>query len=226
MGKCPPAVGIDFAMDMTLPGLVSQRSISEGGRWIDVPDSRTWTDEKSLPRPQLQMVWPAERLGSPPEPKLPEGYVLRGYRPEDEAAYLALMAKAGFEGWDAARASALARDALPDGFFLIEHAAAHAVVATAVATHNPSELHPSGAELGWVAGDPAHKGKGLGLAVTAAVTALFIRRGYHDIYLKTDDWRLPALKIYLKLGFEPLFFTEGMEERWRDVRAQLSKATG
>jgi hypothetical protein len=27
---------------MTLPGLVSQRSILEGGRWIEVPDSRAW----------------------------------------------------------------------------------------------------------------------------------------------------------------------------------------
>ena len=37
-----PAIGIDQALDMTLPGLVSQRSISAGGEWIDVPDSRAW----------------------------------------------------------------------------------------------------------------------------------------------------------------------------------------
>jgi hypothetical protein len=27
---------------MTLPGLFSERSIAEGGRWVDVPDSRAW----------------------------------------------------------------------------------------------------------------------------------------------------------------------------------------
>jgi len=37
---CP--IGIHEAMDMTLPGLVSQQSIREGRRWMDVPDSRTW----------------------------------------------------------------------------------------------------------------------------------------------------------------------------------------
>jgi predicted dehydrogenase len=37
---CP--IGIHEAMDMTLPGLVSQASIAAGGAWIDVPDSRTW----------------------------------------------------------------------------------------------------------------------------------------------------------------------------------------
>jgi len=37
-----PAVGIHRAMDMTLPGLVSQQSIVENGRWLPVPDSRDW----------------------------------------------------------------------------------------------------------------------------------------------------------------------------------------
>ena len=37
---CP--VGIHDAMDMTLPGLVSQASVAEGGAWMPVPDSREW----------------------------------------------------------------------------------------------------------------------------------------------------------------------------------------
>ncbi len=37
-----PRIGIHEAMDMTLPGLVSQQSIAQGGRWLPVPDSRTW----------------------------------------------------------------------------------------------------------------------------------------------------------------------------------------
>ncbi|MGQ9683052.1 MAG: Gfo/Idh/MocA family protein [Anaerolineae bacterium] len=38
----PPAIGIDEALDMTLPGLVSQESIAQGGAWLPVPDSRDW----------------------------------------------------------------------------------------------------------------------------------------------------------------------------------------
>ena len=38
---CP--IGIHEAMDMTLPGLISQESIVQGGAWLDVPDSRDWT---------------------------------------------------------------------------------------------------------------------------------------------------------------------------------------
>jgi predicted dehydrogenase len=41
-GRKEPTVGIDYAMDMTLPGLVSQESIRQGGAWLPVPDSREW----------------------------------------------------------------------------------------------------------------------------------------------------------------------------------------
>ncbi len=38
--KCP--IGIDEAMDMTLPGLVSQQSINHNSSWLEVPNSRDW----------------------------------------------------------------------------------------------------------------------------------------------------------------------------------------
>lgn len=41
-GEKPPAIDIHWAMDMTLPGLVSQESMRQGGAWLDVPDSRDW----------------------------------------------------------------------------------------------------------------------------------------------------------------------------------------
>lgn len=40
--KTPPPIGIHEAMDMTLPGLVSQESIVQGGVWLPVPDTRKW----------------------------------------------------------------------------------------------------------------------------------------------------------------------------------------
>jgi len=41
-GTRPCPVGIHEAMDMTLPGLISQLSIQQDGQWLDVPDSRAW----------------------------------------------------------------------------------------------------------------------------------------------------------------------------------------
>lgn len=40
--ETPTPLGIHEAMDMTLPGLVSQQSILQDSDWIDVPDSRGW----------------------------------------------------------------------------------------------------------------------------------------------------------------------------------------
>ena len=90
-----------------------------------------------------------------------------------------------------------------------------------MANHRPQEIHPFGGELGWVAGHPDHTGKGLGMAVCASVVRRLLQAGYKNIFLNTDDWRLPALSIYLRLGWIPLLYMADMEERWRDVCAKL-----
>lgn len=41
-GVRPAPIGLHESMDMTLPGLVSQQSILEDGKWMNVPDSRQW----------------------------------------------------------------------------------------------------------------------------------------------------------------------------------------
>ena len=38
----PSPIGVHEAMDMTLPGLISQQSIQQRGAWMEVPDSRQW----------------------------------------------------------------------------------------------------------------------------------------------------------------------------------------
>jgi predicted dehydrogenase len=41
-GEKAPPIGIHEAMDMTLPGLISQESIRRGGEWLPVPNTRDW----------------------------------------------------------------------------------------------------------------------------------------------------------------------------------------
>jgi mycothiol synthase len=52
---------------------------------------------------------------------------------------------------------------------------------------------------------------------------LLVERGYQDIYLLTDDFRLPALKTYLGLGWEPILFSSEMEARWQKIFAALDR---
>jgi len=172
---------------------------------------------------QLEMIWPAHLL----EAKLPvsvaSGYALRVARSGDEPAFFRLMALAGFADWNMEVLKPWLMKILPDGWFVVIHEQSGELVATTMATHNPSDLHPFGGELGWVAAHPSHTGKGLGLAVCAAVTARFLRAGYRNIYLKTDDFRLPAIKTYLKLGFVPfLEVAADHPGRWQTVCEKLN----
>ena len=41
------------------------------------------------------------------------------------------------------------------------------------------------------------------------------------VMLKSDDWRLGALKSYLKAGFQPVLFDVDMEKRWMDICNKL-----
>lgn len=174
------------------------------------------TDKK----PQLEMVWPESRLDEALTPRLAQGYALHVSDGGEPERHVRLMRAAGFENWSEERLQAALRLCLPGGFFLIKTADGD-VVATAMATHNPSDRHPFGGEIGWVASHPHHRGKGLGLAVSVAATRRFLDAGYRRIYLRTDDFRLPAVKTYLRLGYVPLLFEAGMEDRWRAVCRQI-----
>lgn len=171
---------------------------------------------------QLQMVWPADRLDSPPSVNVPAGYTLRTHQPGDENEFYKVMDLAGFKNWDDDTLRPWLKKMLPKGWFLIVHDASDEIVATAMATHNPTDMHPFGSELGWVAGHPEHTGKGLGMAVCAAVVRRQLQAGYENIYLLTDDPRLPAITVYLRLGWVPFLYAPDMEERWQAVCEQLN----
>ena len=59
------------------------------------------------------------------------------------------------------------------------------------------------------------------MAVCAAVVDRLLRAGYYNMRLNTDDWRLPAIHIYLKLGFVPFLRLPDMSDRWRAVCQQV-----
>ncbi len=165
---------------------------------------------------QLEMIYPENRLASPPAVRMAEGYVLRQYRPEDLEAYCALMAAAGFKGWDREKVEGIVYSyQLPQGFFLAEHRDTGALAATAMSSHTPSRRHPGGGQLSWVAAHPDHRGKHLGRAVTVAALRRHISAGYRRIFLSTGEGRLPAVKTYLRVGYEPFLFAPDMPERWR-----------
>ena len=65
--------------------------------------------------------------------------------------------------------------------------------------------------------------QGLGAGKKIALAALYALRdrGYKSALLSTDDNRIPAIGLYLSLGFKPLYTHESHKERWEHVLKTL-----
>jgi GNAT superfamily N-acetyltransferase len=82
----------------------------------------------------------------------------------------------------------------------------------------------TGREIGqihWVALVPAARGQGLAKPMVGAACALLYQRGYREACLETNTRRIPALNLYLALGFEPFVRSEAERQAWRRVASRL-----
>lgn len=66
------------------------------------------------------------------------------------------------------------------------------------------------------------RGMGGGMAVSHAGVEYFRAHGIRKAYLRTDDFRLSAIKIYLALGYRPYLTEEDMPERWQRIMENLT----
>jgi ribosomal protein S18 acetylase RimI-like enzyme len=111
---------------------------------------------------------------------------------------------------------------LEGGFFGVENHDSGLLVSSCIAGRTGLwKAHPETGSLGWLVTDPAHSGRGLATTLVTAVMNRLNAEGYEDVYLSTEDERLTAIHIYLKLGWEPLLYSVGMEDRWRRIRQQI-----
>jgi mycothiol synthase len=154
-------------------------------------------------------------------PPVPEGYRLRQFRAGDEKTYDDLFHLA-FE--DEGRFPETLDRALKGGFFVVEHLPSSDLVASCVALKGSSSpRHPEAGQVGWLVTDPSHTGKGLGTIVSASVTNHLAWHGYQRPFLGTEDFRIAAISIYLKLGWDPYIYMDDMVIRWRAIFAQLGR---
>ena len=69
--------------------------------------------------------------------------------------------------------------------------------------------------------DPDYQGRGLGRVITLLALRRLQERGFHEALVETEDFRLPALRLYLSLGFKPLERHRADAGRWKKVVQQL-----
>ena len=170
--------------------------------------------------PQLRMVFP-ESLSLPEHVMLPKGFKCREYRDEDKNKWLNLMTKNGQLGhWDIARLEHILLDqpVYSSQYFVF---IGNKLVAFAVA-YIKSKNEMQCYEIGWIATDPNYSRKGLGAHVIVRAIRNARARKQNDVFLLTDDFRIPAISLYLKIGFRPSrLYGEATVARWKNIVNQL-----
>lgn len=156
----------------------------------------------------------------PPVPPPKGGYMLRPAKPADRVSYSQAFQTAFDEP---APFNELMRKMLPRGFLVVEHLPTGAVVAGSTAGVFPTDQHPDGHSLQWVVAHEEHRATGSGQATIAAATKVLAESAPRYSYLSTDDFRLSAINIYLKLGWKPLLFQDGQIQRWSKVFNNLGR---
>ena len=65
---------------------------------------------------------------------------------------------------------------------------------------------------------PEFRGLGIGGILSELTEYVFKKEGMQTATLKTDDWRIPAIKTYLKIGYKPDLVSEpDYKERWDKI---------
>lgn len=169
---------------------------------------------------QLRMVRPD--LDNLPKLELPPGYDMRTYQKGDEVHWANIISDS-FGGKQ--RTAEDTRNEItgqerfvPDGFYFATHDGTP--VGTACAWRQTVDE----TEVGYVhmvGVASAHTGHKLGKWVSLAVLIYFRDHGFRCAMLDTDDFRIPAIKTYLNLGFVPVYIEDEQPKRWQAIFEKL-----
>jgi mycothiol synthase len=181
--------------------------------------------------PQLLMRLPA-LSDLPPARSLSPGFVVRLAVPADYGQLAELLAEAYGDTWDAERvAGEFSLDNGVEAIYLVASVFGQGgpegrlppgeIVATAAARYLP-DRYPNAGYVHYVGVRVSERGKRLGEVVTRRVLVHFADAGLDQAVLETDDFRLPAVRTYLRLGFVPEPRAPGDAVRWSKVLRNVS----
>jgi mycothiol synthase len=170
--------------------------------------------------PQLRLE--KDDLDNVPLIPVPDGYRLRTYREGDEVGIARIYAASNL-------CYGIVEDVLenmirqpcftPERLFVVEYAGK--LVGTAAAWIESG--NPGVGYLHMVGTLPEHRGRRLGAILTVAAIGYSRNEGFMRQQVATDDWREPALRLYLDLGYYPLITDETHPARWEAVARKLGR---
>lgn len=162
-------------------------------------------------------------LADIPEPTLPVGYVEQLNSDETLNSWVGLL-DAVFGGYtvDQVRPQLDSDRWRPDRVKLV--AKDDELVALSMAWLEPA-LWPQSGFVFWIAVAEAHRHRGLGAFVLSRALQHMAREGLSDAVTYTQEFRVPAIQMYLKHGFQPLLTgtVPDERERWERISHDLGK---
>ncbi len=105
-----------------------------------------------------------------------------------------------------------------DGFFLVKNENGEIVAHSNVQLNEHRE---GTATVHFVEVKGSCRGKRLGYVATEQVLNYVEKHNIPVLYLTTDEFRIPAIKTYLKLGFIPVMWDVDMRDRWFPILKEL-----
>lgn len=169
---------------------------------------------------RTRLIMRRPQLDDLPElPALPDRFSLRTYESGDKVSLAALLTRAFNDTWDLQRVGERLTEAPDVSAIYLIIAGANELVATASA--RLMDIYPGSGYLHWVGVDPAHQGNGLGTYVSGCVLHYFKNLGLRDAVVETHDYRLSAVRTYLRLGFVPESRDSAEQQRWARVLPRI-----
>ena len=160
------------------------------------------------------------RLDRPlPDPgPLPERVSLHAADGHERASWNWIVKASFGDQWDYGRTIENDPGCTPERVFFLRHARMDVATAAAQLEDGKAFVHMVGIH-------PAYAGEGWSKYVVLETMKCLKDLGFSECHLTTDDFRLPAIRMYLRLGFEPAYEAddEEMKRRWAAVRRKLDE---
>ena len=96
-----------------------------------------------------------------------------------------------------------------DKFFIVEADGDSAATLAVIPNYEKKEGY-----IHMVACKEEYRGRGIGTRMNAEAVRALHRAGMETAYLTTDDFRIPAIRSYLRVGFYPDIIDEEHRARW------------
>ncbi len=161
-------------------------------------------------------------LDAVPQIPVPAGYHLRTFRTGDEKALAGVYAAAdlGTTTAEEVRKRMINHPCFkPERIFVVDYDGG--VVGTSAAWIEQND--PGVGYLHMVGVLPEHRGRRLGALLAVASIGYTRQEGFAAQRLFTDDWRAPAIHLYLNLGYYPLLYEGAELERWETLARRLGR---